>query len=58
MFMVEVEMTDKEQQIRAKILPQLSSFATHLWDTDSPTLGRKLDKIASELLDILDQDDD
>ncbi len=51
-------MTDKEQQIRAKILPQLSSFATHLWDTDSPTLGRKLDKIASELLDILDQDDD
>jgi hypothetical protein len=58
MFMVEVEMTDKEQQIRIEILPQLSSFATHLWDTGSPTLGRKLDKIAFELLDILDKEND
>ena len=50
-------MTDKEQQIRTEILPQLNSLATHLWDTNS-SLGRKLDKIAFELLDILDKEND
>jgi hypothetical protein len=51
-------MTNKEQQIRTEIIPQLNSFINHLWDTGNPTLGYKLDKIAFELLDILDQDDD
>jgi hypothetical protein len=50
-------MTEKEQQIRVEILPQLNSLTNHLWDTNS-TFARKLDKIAFELLDILDKEND
>ena len=47
----------KEQQIRAMIIPQLESLSCYLWDADTEYLGnaRKLDKIISELTDILDE---
>lgn len=48
-------MTDKEQQIRAKIIPQLNTLAGVLWD-DNPQRARKLDKIIEELGDILNND--
>jgi hypothetical protein len=51
-------MTEKEQEILIKILPQLNSFVNHLWETGNPNLGIKLDKITSELLDILDDSND
>lgn len=54
-------MTDKEQQIRAKILPQLESFSDELFDDcyDYPPLNymvRKLDQITEELITILNQE--
>jgi hypothetical protein len=50
-------MTDKEQQIRVKIIPQLNSLANVLWDDGNPVDGGKLDKIIEELGDILYQED-
>ena len=50
-------MTDKEQQIRVKIIPQLNSLASVLWDDFNPQRARKLDKIIEELGDILYQED-
>jgi hypothetical protein len=46
-------MTDKEQQIRFEIVPQLESLANHLWDNQLQSEGRKLDNIADKLLQIL-----
>ena len=47
----------KEQQILVKIIPQLNSLASVLWDDGNPQRGRKLDKIIEELGDILYQED-
>lgn len=50
-------MTDKEQQIRVKIIPQLNGLANVLWDDGNGPLGRRLDTIIGELGDILHQED-
>jgi hypothetical protein len=51
-------MTDKEQQIRVKILPQLDRFVSHLWDNVSSKEGRKLEQIVMELELLLNDSDD
>jgi hypothetical protein len=48
-------MTNKEQQIRTEILPQLETLACFLWDNQRVTEGRKLDKIVDNLIKILNQ---
>jgi hypothetical protein len=48
----------KEQQIRVMIIPQLLYLASHLWDTEYPSGGRRLDKIVEELTTILDEGDE
>jgi hypothetical protein len=48
----------KEQQIRVMIIPQLDSLASHLWDTEYPSEGRRLDAIVDELTAILDEGDE
>jgi hypothetical protein len=54
-------MTDKEQLIRVKILPQLESLSDDLFDyycSDDPALKymvRKLDQITEELVTILNE---
>jgi hypothetical protein len=52
-------MTDKEQQIRVEILPQLNTLASILWDDGNtpPQRARRLDKIIDELTNILNQED-
>ena len=56
-------MTDKEQQIRCSILPQLERFSDELFDyyvSDYPPLrfmARKLDEITEELITILNQNE-
>ena len=50
------QMTDKEQQIRLEVLPQLESLANHLWDNQRGVEGRKLDKIVDKLAQILNSD--
>lgn len=47
----------KIQEIRIKIINQLQSFANNLWDCGLNVQGRKLDKILSELSEILDKED-
>ena len=52
-------MTNKEQQIRTKILPQLESLSEYMFDTFKvirPSV-RKLDAITEELITILNQED-
>jgi hypothetical protein len=49
-------MTDKEQQIRLEVLPQLESLANHLWDNQRVVEGRKMDKIVDKLAQILNSD--
>jgi hypothetical protein len=53
-------MTEKEQLILIKILPQLESLANHLWDNDNlnPMVGRKVDRITDELRNILNKEND
>ena len=51
-------MMTKEQQIHVMIIPQLESLASHLWDNEYPSGGRRLDKIVEELTDILDDGDE
>jgi hypothetical protein len=51
-------MTDKEQQIRVEILPQLESLANQLWDDGQSPDGRRLDKILDELRNILNNEND
>jgi len=53
-------MTDKEQLIRVKILPQLESLSDNLFDCPlhngiEKQLCRKLDKITEELVTILNE---
>jgi hypothetical protein len=48
----------KEQQIRVMIIPQLLYLASHLWGTEYPSGGRRLDKIVEELTAILDEGDE
>jgi len=52
-------MTDKEQQIRVEILPQLNTLANSLWDDGNtpPQRARRLDKIIDELTVILNQEE-
>jgi hypothetical protein len=52
-------MTDKEQQIRVQILPQLNSLANILWDDGNtpPQRARRLDNIIDGLTNILNQQD-
>ena len=58
-----MKMTNKEQQIRRSILPQLERFSDELFDdyvSDYPPLRysvRKLDQITEELITILNQED-
>ena len=47
----------KIQEIRIKIITQLQSLANNLWDCGLNVQGRKLDKILSELFEILDKED-
>ncbi len=51
-------MTDKEQQIRVEILPQLESLANQLWDDGQSPDGLRLDKILDELRNILNNEND
>jgi hypothetical protein len=53
-------MTDKEQQIRVEIIPQLNTLASILWDDGNtpPQRARRLDKIIDELTEILNQEND
>ena len=51
-------MTDKEQQIRVEIVPQLESLADQLWDDGQCPDGRRLDRILDELRNILDKEND
>jgi hypothetical protein len=41
-------------QLRINIIPQLESLANNLWDTGTPSLGRKLDNIVDEIRSLLD----
>jgi hypothetical protein len=58
-----MKMTNKEQQIRCSILPQLERISDELFDyhvSDYPPLRyvvRKLDQITEELITILNQED-
>jgi hypothetical protein len=54
--MIATQMTDKEQQIRITIVPQLYSF--YKWNVYNEPDAAKLNKIISELLDILEKEND
>ena len=49
----------KEELIRVKIIPQLNTLASILWDDGNtpPKRARKLDKIIDELTNILNGTD-
>lgn len=53
-------MENKEQEIRVKIIPQLNTLASILWDDPDtpPARARRLDMIIDELTAILNQNDD